>query len=353
VGVSIVEIAKAAGVSHSTVSRALRHSPLVSAYTGQRIRRLAQEMGYVPSAIGRGLAMQSTRTIGLVVTSIADPFVAEIVRGVEEQAMDHGYSLFLCQSGAQPQREVAAVTALHENRVAGVIVTSSRVGERYLPLLEQMQVPTILINNERAGQYVGFVAIDDIGGGRLATEYLLALGHRRIAYISGWPEAKSSADRLQGYSEALHSRGLAIHPDLVGAGTGSTDGGYEAMQGLLRFRPRPTAIFCYNDMTAIGALRALHEEGVRVPAQVSVIGFDDIPMAAYATPPLTTIAQPKYEMGQLAMRMLLDRLSKEQQVQNVVLQGELVVRGSCGESGIGVQPRLKTRGSTDERLERR
>jgi len=328
-GVSIVEIAKAARVSHSTVSRALRNSPLVSVETGAHIRRLAQDMGYVPSAIGRGLAMQSTRTIGLVVTTIADPFVAEVVRGVEEQALDCGYGLFLCQSSGQPQREVAAVRALHENRVAGVIVTSSRVGERYLPLLEQMKVPIVLINNEHAGPYGGFVAIDDVGGGRLAAEYLLGLGHQRIAYISGWPEARSSQDRLRGYGEALRSGGLATSPSLIGAGTGRMDGGYQAMQGLLRSPPRPTAVFCYNDMTAIGALKALHEAGVGVPAQVSVIGFDDVALAAYCTPPLTTIAQPKYEMGQLAMRMLLDLLSKPEQVQNVVLQGELIVRASC------------------------
>jgi DNA-binding LacI/PurR family transcriptional regulator len=330
VGVSIVEIARAAGVSHSTVSRALRNSPLVSPATGERIRHLAREMGYVPSAIGRGLALQSTRTVGLVVTTIADPFVAEIVRGVEEGAMDRGYSLFLCQSGGQPQREIAAVRALHENRVAGVIVTSSRVGELYLPLLEQMKVPIVLINNERAGQYVGFVAIDDVGGGRLATECLLGLGHHHIAYISGWPEARSSRDRLQGYGEALQSRGLAVNPGLVHSGTGRMDGGYDAMQALLHSRPRPTAIFCYNDMTAIGALKALHEASVPVPARMSVIGFDDIALAAYATPPLTTIAQPKYEMGQLAMRMLLESLSKQVQVQNVMLQGKLVMRGSCG-----------------------
>ncbi len=327
-GVSIVEIARAAGVSHSTVSRALRHSPLVSPATGERIRRLAQEMGYVPSALGRGLATQSTHTVGLVVTTIADPFVAEVVRGVEEQAMDQGYSLFLCQSGAQPQREVAAVTTLHENRVAGVIVTSSRVGELYLPLLEQMKVPIVLINNERAGQYVGFVAIDDVGGGRLATEYLLSLGHQHIAYISGWPEARSSRDRLQGYREALQSRGLAVDSNLLSAGNGRVDGGDRAIQALLHSRPRPTAVFCYNDMTAIGALKALHEVGVRVPGEMSVVGFDDIALAAYATPPLTTIAQPKYEMGQLAMRMLLDSLSRKAQMQNVVLQGKLVVRGS-------------------------
>lgn len=340
-GVSIVEIARAAGVSHSTVSRALRHSPLVSAETAERIRRLAQEMGYVPSAIGRGLATQSTRTIGVVVTTIADPFVAEVVRGVEEQAMDWGYSVFLAQSAAQPQREIAAVRLLHENRVAGVIVTSSRVGERYLPLLEGMRVPIVLINNEQAGEYVWFVAIDDRQGGRLASEHLIGLGHRRIGYISGWPEASSSRDRQQGYEKALHSAGLVTDADCIAAGNGRVDGGYEAMRELLARPRRPTAVFCYNDATAIGALHALYQAGVEVPGEISVMGFDDIAMAAYTTPPLTTIAQPKYEMGQQAMRMLLDLLEGGKQVQNVVLQGKLVVRGSCGPTRVDERSQIR------------
>nr|MBC7243888.1 LacI family DNA-binding transcriptional regulator [Chloroflexota bacterium] len=328
-GVSIKEVAKAAGVSHSTVSRALRDSPLVNDETKRRIRRLAEEMGYVPSGVARGLVTQSTRTIGLVVTTIADPFVAEIVRGVEELALDHGYSVFLCNSNAQPQREVAVVRLLHENRVDGVIVTSSRVGDLYLPLLEEMKVPVVLINNQRAGRYVWSVATDNVHGGCLATEYLIELGHRRIGYIGGSPEVSSNRDRLHGYRQALKSHRIRYDPRLVTSGNGRMEGGQTGVQSLLSLPQPPTAIFCYNDMTAIGALRALKEARVHVPQDMSVIGFDDIALAAYVDPSLTTVAQPKHEMGQLAMRMLLELLSGKKDVHNIVLQGELIVRASC------------------------
>lgn len=339
-GVSIKDIAKAAGVSHSTVSRALRHSPLISEETGDRIRRLAAEMGYVPSAIARGLVTQSTRTIGLVVTTIADPFVAEIVRGVEEVALDHGYSVFLCNSNAQPQREIAAVRILRENRVDGVIVTSSRVGNLYLPMLEEMKVPIVLINNQRAGQYVWSVATDNVHGGCLATEYLIELGHRRIGYLGGSPEVSSNRDRLRGYRQALKAHGIRYDPQLVTKGNGRMEGGQRGVEQLLSLSEPPTAVFCYNDMTAIGALRALREAKLQVPQDMSVIGFDDIALAAYVEPPLTTIAQAKHEMGQLAMRMLLQLLSEEKQdVHNIVLQGKLIVRASCCPSGENTERR--------------
>ncbi|MGQ9492643.1 MAG: LacI family DNA-binding transcriptional regulator [Anaerolineae bacterium] len=328
-GVSIKEIARAAGVSHSTVSRALRHSPLISEETAARIQRLAAEMGYVPSAIARGLVTQSSRTVGLVVTTIADPFIAEIVRGVEEVALDHGYSVFLCNSNAQPQREVAAVRILRENRVDGVIVTSSRVGDLYLPLLEEMKVPIVLINNQRAGRYVWSVATDNIHGGCLAMEYLIELGHRRIGYIGGSPEVNSNRHRWQGYRQALRAHRIRYEPQLVTSGNGRMEGGQVGVQKLLCLAEPPTAIFCYNDMTAIGALRALKEARLQVPQDMSVIGFDDIALAAYVEPPLTTIAQPKHEMGQLAMRMLLELLSGKKEVHNILLQGELIVRASC------------------------
>ena len=327
--ISIKDIAKAAGVSHSTVSRALRHSPLISDKTGRRMRGLAEEMGYVPNAIARGLVTKSTRTIGLVVTTIADPFVADIAGGVEELALEHGYSVFLCNSNAQPHREIAAVKTLRENRVDGVIVTSSRVGDLYLPLLEEMKVPIVLINNQRNGQYVWSVATDNIHGGRLATDYLIELGHKRIGYIGGWSQASSSRDRLRGYKRALKAHRIPFDSQLVSRGNGRMEGGQEWGRKLLSLPHPPTAIFCYNDMTAIGALMALREANLRVPEDLSVVGFDDIALAAYVEPPLTTIAQSKHEMGRLAMGMLLDLLSGKESVSNIVLKGELIVRASC------------------------
>ena len=325
--VSIKEIARRAGVSHSTVSRALHESTLVRPDTAARVRRLAEEMGYGPSAIGRGLATHSTHTLGLVVTTIADPFVSEVVRGAEELAMDHGYLVFLCQSGALPQRELAAVRALHENRVDGVIVTSSRVGELYRPLLLQMNVPIVLVNNESSDPGVRFVSIDDRHGGALATEHLLDIGRRRVGLITGWLEAGSSTDRLRGCTETLQRHGLAANPYWLGSGNGRMDGGLAAARAMLACRPLPDGLFCYNDLTAIGVLRALREASVRVPDDIAVVGFDDIAMAAFACPPLSTVAQPRLEMGRLAVRMLLD-LIEGNSVESQTLEGCLVIRES-------------------------
>ena len=327
--VSIKDIARAAGVSHSTVSRALADSPLVKDETKRRICHLAREMGYSPSAIARGLVTKRTRTIGLVVTTIADPFVAEVVRGVEETALDRGYNIVLCNSNAEPQRELAAVNTLREKRVDGIIVSASRVGDLYLPMLVETGVPIVLVNNEHSGSYVYSVVTDDEAGGRLATEYLLDLGHTRIAYISGPVLSSTSANRLRGYEQALKARDFMPDPQWIVPGNGSARGGEEGMARLLSLPSPPSAVFCYNDVTAIGALLAARRLGRNVPEQVSVMGYDDIAFAAYTNPALTTVEQRKYEMGSLAMKMMLDLLGGTSSVENVLLPPRLIVRESC------------------------
>ncbi len=331
--VSIKDIARAAGVSHSTVSRALADSPLVKEETKQRICRLAREMGYSPSAIARGLVTKRTQTIGLVVTTIADPFVAEVVRGVEETALDHGYNILLCNSNAQSQRELAAVNTLREKRVDGIIVSASRVGNLYLPMLVETGVPIVLVNNEHSGRYVYSVVTDDEAGGRLATEYLLNLGHTQIAYISGPKMSSTSANRLRGYRQALAARGLTPDPQWIVPGDGGARGGEEGMARLIALPSPPTAVFCYNDMTAIGALLTARRLGWKVPDQVSVMGYDDIAFAAYTNPALTTVEQRKYEMGALAMRMMLALLGGAGAVENVLLPPRLIERESCAPPG--------------------
>ena len=332
-GVSIKDIAKAAGVSHSTVSRALADSSLVAAETKRRIRRLAKEMGYSPSAIARGLVTKRTNTVGLVVTTIADPFVSEVVRGIEETALDNGYSVILCDSNAEPQREITAVRTLREKRVDGIIVTASRVGNLYLPLLEEVEVPIVLINNQRGGRYVYSVATDNVHGGEMATNHLLELGHRCIGYIAGPEGASSSLDRLQGYKRALQAHGIEFTDSSISSGNGWPDGGEKGMRQLLALSSPPTAVFCYNDMTAVGAVSGAKRMGFRIPQDISVVGFDDIAFAAYVDPPLTTVEQRKCEMGQMAMRMLLDILAEADAVSDITLQGRLVVRGSSGRLG--------------------
>ncbi len=339
--VSIKDIARRAGVSHSTVSRALTDSPLVNAETKTRICQLAQEMGYTPSAVARAMSTRRTGTVGLVVTSIADPFVAEVVRGVEETALDHGYSILLCNSNDDPDREITAVRALRVKWVDAVIVTASRVGSFYTQLTE-IHVPVVLINNQQPGEYSFSVRTDDLAGGRLVGEYLLGLGHRRIAYISGRPAATSSQLRLAGCQGALREAGVEIPAQWIAAGDGSSEGAILAVRQLFGGAPpvepvetraaHPTAVFCCNDRTAMGSLCEIKALGLRIPQDVSVVGYDDIAAASYLDPPLTTVAQAKYELGRRAFEMVL-ALIRGEQVQDVLLKPELVVRASCAKTG--------------------
>ncbi len=324
--VSIKDVAKAAGVSHSTVSRALADNPLIAEKTRARIQRLAQKMGYSPNAIARGLVTQRTHAIGVIVTSIADPFVSEVVRGIEEIAGNHRYRVFLGTSHDEPNRELNLVKALREWRVDGVIVAASRVGSLYKPMLKEIGVPIVLINNQHEGTYLHSVAVDDVQGALLATRHLIEQGHRVIGHILGPQKHVSSANRLAGYRRALTQAKIKFESSLVVQGNGRAEGGARVID-FLNLSPRPTAIFCYNDMTAIGAIAALKRQGVRVPDAMSLVGFDDIPFAAYVDPPLTTIRQPKDEMGRTAMTMLLD-LINNRHVDNVIIQGELIARES-------------------------
>lgn len=332
--VSIKDIARMAGVSHPTVSRALSDSPLISLETRERIQRLAQEAGYSPDARARSLVKGQTRTVGVVVTTIADPFVAEIVQGIERTAYDHDYAVLLCSSGAEPEREIAAVEMLRSKRVDGVIVASSRVGALYQERLERIGSPVVLINNhaDQRGLYTYNVSVDNQQGGYLATSHLLRLGHRRIAYVSRPADRSSNLERLAGYRQALEEAGIPFDPDLIVPGTGGAGGGERALPTLVKLDDPPSAVFCYNDMTAIGLLRAARAAGLSVPADLAVVGFDDILLASYVCPPLTTIAQPKAEMGQTAVEMALALIAAEDsgecQVSNTVVQGQLVVRES-------------------------
>jgi DNA-binding LacI/PurR family transcriptional regulator len=312
----------------------------VNPKTKARIQALAREMGYAPSAIARAMATRKTRTLGLVVTTIADPFVAEIVRGIEETALDHDYNVILCSSSDDPDRELAAVRTLREKWVDAVIVTSSRVGSFYEELTE-IQVPVVLINSQQPGDYSMSVRNDDLHGGRLVGEYLLSLGHRAIAYVSGRADAVSSQLRLRGCQEALAQASLSIPAEWIVAGDGTPAAGERAARRLLETAPCPSAIFCYNDQTAMGALHGAKSRGYSVPDDLSLVGYDDILAAAYLDPPLTTVAQAKYEMGRHAMAMALDLLAKRD-VRDVLLRPGLVLRASCAPPGDEGEPRTPT-----------
>jgi DNA-binding LacI/PurR family transcriptional regulator len=328
--ISIKDIARLARVSHPTVSRALQNSPLVNPATAAKIRKIAEAAGYRPSAVARGLVTRRTLTVGLVVTTVADPFAGEVACGIEQVAQDRGYALFLANSNADGEYERRVVQSLAERRVDGIIVTSSRVGSDYLPMLAQLNVPMVLVNDQYPGEFVHSVMIANEDGSRAATNHLIELGHRRIAYVGDRSGYQTDTERLKGYKQALAEAGIAFASELAVHGDGRPEGAVAAVNGLLRLADPPTAVCCYNDMTALGAMRAIRTRGLRMPEDVSVTGFDDLFFAEYLEPALTTVRQPMRRMGEMAMENLLKLMSGEESVAQVKVDADLIVRGSTG-----------------------
>ncbi len=325
---SIKDIARLARVSHPTVSRALQNSPLVNPQTAARIRKIAVETGYRASAVARGLVTRRTRTIGLVVTTVADPFASEVVCGIEQIANDHGYAVFLADSHADPERERKVVQSLAERRVDGIIVTSSRVGTLYVPLLRELMVPIVLVNDQYPGDFVHSIMIGNRDGMRSVTKHLIGLGHKRIAFLGDRFGYQSDTERFAGYRAALDAAKIPFVRELAVRGDGRPEAAELAMNELLALADMPTAVCCYNDMSALGAMRAIRERGLRVPADISVAGFDDLFFAAYFDPPLTTVRQPMRRMGQLAMESLLKLMAGGESMAQIHVEPELVVRES-------------------------
>ena len=325
---SIKDIARLANVSHSTVSRALSRNPSISVETADRIRRIAQESGYRPSAAARSLVTRRTGTIGVVVTTIADPFAAEVVRGIEDAANDYDYSVILANSNADPDREMKVVRTLEERRVDGIVVTSSRLGSVYATLLSDTRVPIVLLNNQHPSEFLHSVMIANVDASRAATQHLIDLGHTRIAYIGDQYGCQSDSERFSGYCSALEAADIAFRPAYVVHGDGKPERGEEAMRRLFDLPEPPSAVFCYNDMTALGALRAAKHRGLHVPGDLSLVGFDDLFIAQYTDPPLTTVRQPMHEMGRKAVDTLLTLLEGSTSEHSAQVCGELVVRQS-------------------------
>lgn len=325
---SIKDVARIANVSHSTVSRALRDSPLVNPETAERIKKIARDSSYRVSAVARSLVTSKTRTLGVVVATVADPFIAEVIGGVERAARQRGYSVLLANSDALPDRETSVVESFEERRVEGIIVLASRVGSSYRKLLGNTKIPIVLINNHQFGDVAYSVDIDNVSASREATRHLTELGHTEIAYIGNRHGFDSDTDRFSGYRQALTASDIPFRPELVLHGDGTPPGGEAAMEQILSLPHRPTGIFCYDDMTALGVLRKLREHGLRVPQDMSMVGFDDLMIASYTEPALTTIRQPKENMGKLATEMALNVISGVDGESNIKVAGELIVRQS-------------------------
>ena len=327
--VTIDRIAREAGVSLTTVSRALNNRPDIHPETRARILAIAQELGYTPSAIARGLATQRTHTIGLAVRTHLDAWAAQILLPIEETARDLGYEVFVSMHHAEAEREHSVLRAFYSRHVEGMIVVSSVLGEDIPALQESTGIPIVLISPLVQASHRYTVQTNDFGGARSATQYLIHLGHRRIAHISAPEWTTPGRDRLRGYRAALEAHGIPWNPELVFEGDAHETGGSEGVQALLTLANAPTALLCFNDLTAVGVFHGARMKGVRIPADLSVAGFDDVPMAQYLDPPLTTCHQDMEALGGQAIRMLLDLIAGRNTQAPIVLDTVLVKRLSC------------------------
>jgi len=330
--VTIADVAKEAGVSMMTVSRAINNKGEISETTRQRVLQIAEEMGFRPSGLAQGLATQRTATIGLVVPDIANPFFALIARGIENVAYDKSYNVFLLNTDENGEREVAALNSLWQKQVDGLIWCSSRLEQSsMLGWLEKFQF-VVLINRvlETAVSNTCTINVDDQGGAKQAVDHLIDSGHKNIAFIAGPEYSLSSQERFIGYQTSLSVHNLPLRPELVQHCVPDTDGGYGAAMALLQEEKGITAVFAFNDLTATGVLRACAELNYQVPNDIEIIGVDDTPLASLVTPALSTLRITKRELGASAMRTLVQLIKGESPLESnqQIFQPELILRGT-------------------------
>jgi LacI family transcriptional regulator len=326
---TIREVAESAGVSYATVSHVINNTRIVSPETRQRVLAAMEALNFRPNALARSLRQGKTNTLGLVLPDSANPFFAEISRSIEDEAFKKGYSVFLCNTELDTQRELFYVDVLSKKQVDGIIFVAAGDQPDSLDYLRHRNMPVVMIDRDLPNVEVDAVLTDHRLGGYLATRHLLELGHTRIACIAGPSSITPSAERITGYRNALEEAGLAADETLILRGDYHAQSGMEMTHAILRMEPRPTAIFAMNDLMALGALRAAAEEGCSVPGDLAVVGYDDLELAHFTNPPLTTIAQPKKEIGAQAISLLVDRMSRrDRSPSRIVLPPELIVRRS-------------------------
>jgi len=330
--ITIKDIAKIAGVSHSTVSRALSGHPAIASETVTRIKKIATDLGYVPSAVARGLKTKRSQALGVIVNRIDDPFFSEILQGIEDVLHEAGYSLFVAASNRNPSKEKSIVQAMRERRVDGIIVCTTQFSDEHRSQFTQYGFPIVAIGNHKDTDYKWSVYHDDAYGSVQITKYLIELGHKRIAYLGNSRAQRTTQGRLNSFMGEMNTASLTIPDDYVfHCPNGRPEGGEIGAKHCVDLAESPTAIVCFNDMIAIGVLKALRESGVKVPNDCSVVGFDNIPIAAYQFPPLTTFEQPKYQLGHEAAQMMFTLLQSHSDInsakkQTLMLLGKLMVR---------------------------
>jgi LacI family transcriptional regulator len=338
VPVSIKEVAAHAGVSVATVSNVLNRPDIVAAPTRDRVNASIRELGFVRNESARQLRAGRSRMIGLVVLDVANPFFTDLARGVEDEASKAGLAVILCNSDDQERKEKRYLELLEEHRVQGVLITPVVGAGPRLTRLQKRGTPVVLVDSRSPSRGQCSVAVDDVLGGDLAVSHLLAVGHQAIAYVSGPPAIRQVADRHEGALRALARVGRpadSLH--VIEAGSLNVAAGQKAGGEIVALPAarRPTAVFCANDLIALGFLQEMTRNRIRVPDDISIVGYDDIDFAAAAAVPLTSVRQPRHQLGGTAARMLVEEAAADEthQHQQVIFEPQLVVRQSTTPEG--------------------
>lgn len=324
------DVASRAGVSIATVSRVVNGLPNVRPELARRVLRAVKELNYQPSRTAQRLRAKRSQVIGLVISDIQNPFFTSVVRGIEDAAYERGYSLVLCDSDEDPEKERLYVDVMRAEGVAGVILATTSQAIQHIRNLLAHNIPVVAIDRRIKDRRVDSVLVANAKGAFLAVQHLLHLGHQRIGMVS-MRSIPTGRERQSGYLRAFRRCGVRASRRMLRTGVPKPEGGYESARELLRLEPRPTALFVDNNMMMLGALEAIRDCGLSVPEELSVVGFDDVPWATLLHPALTVVAQPTHELGRKSVEQLLERLDQPgKPVSHVLLMPELIVRESTG-----------------------
>mgnify|MGYP001266204574 CR=1 FL=1 len=321
------DVAKRAGVSVATVSRILNGLSGYSEETKKRVNQVIDEMGYQPNAIARGLISKKTRTLAVLLPEVSDLFASEVLAGVEEEAHEKGYSVIICKTAKNGVRTMKYLQTLRENQVDGIIFMSETLTKEYYEAIRKMGASLVLVST-RSDYDIPYVKVDDRQAAYDATSYLVEKGHRSLGMLSGTEgDLIATVPRVAGFKDALDDHGLPAEEHRIAYGDFGFSSGALAMERLLRRVPDVEAVFCASDEMAVGALSLLHRKGIKVPGEISIIGYDNTRAAEMAFPPLTTMAQPLYQMGKKAVDIVLGHRSAE----SLLLSHQMVERETVGQ----------------------
>jgi LacI family transcriptional regulator len=327
---TIQDVAKRAGVAPITVSRVINNTGYIRDETRQKVEAAIAELGYVPNSLARGLRVKQTKTIGLVLTDITNPFFTILARGAEDVASRAGFNVFLCNTDESEEKQMGYLKALLQRQVDGILLVPARSTMLPIEMIRSTGTAVVVIDRQITSSQVDVLRCESVSGSQRLISHLLELGHTRIAVLTGPQGVSTAQDRVAGYEKALIDRGIAVDKSLIMYGRFTQDSGYEMAQKAISFSPLPTALFATNNFIAVGAVRAVQESGLQIPQDISIVTFDDLPDSLVINPFFTAIGQPSYEMGYRAAELLLARLSGEEKgnYREIILPTKFFIRAS-------------------------